>query len=159
MTRPVLIDRDLLLDGDGRPVAGAIDGVVRLTQAGWALVMLATRPQRWRPTRRSMDSVMGKQRTLHQAVTRAGGELDACLYLDFGLFTRQRQRSADLADLADRFGTQTDRLWLISSHPRQLETVLAAGGQAIAVGVDNPPNGARQASDFREAVEKLLEGN
>lgn len=159
MTRPVMIDRDLLLDRGHNTVPAAIDAAVRLTQTGWGLVLLSTRPQRWRPTRRSMDSVLGAQRTVHQALTRAGGELDAALYLDFGLFTRQRQRSDDLADLADRFSTGIDRLWLISTHARQLETVLAAGGQGIAVNVENPPNGARRVADFREAVDKLLEGN
>lgn len=156
MNRVVLISRDLLVDHEtGEPRLEAVSESARLHRAGWRLVVLAPRPERWRPTRRSMDQVMNSQRQLHEALTRAGGDLDGVYYLEYGLFTRRRRREAALDELAGRYGLKAADLVLIARRKRELELAVHTSGRALAVNTDGTPPGVQRCSSLKSAVDIL----
>lgn len=155
MSRLVLIAHDLLIDDHGQPVESAVSQVVRLHRAGWQLVVLAPRPERWRPTRHSMDRAMNAQRHLHQALTRAGGDLDGVYYLEYGLFTWRRRRAAALDELAGRYGLKAADLVLIAQQKRVLELTIEMGGRALGVGIEAQLAGVERFSRLADAVEAL----
>lgn len=154
--RLVLIARELMVDESGQPQPEVVTQTVRLHQAGWRIVILAPRPERWRPTRRSMDQAMGVQRVLHEALTRAGGDLDGVCYLEYGLFTRKRARTKALDELAARYGLGITDLVLVAHRHRQLELLANTGARVLAVQVENPPTSVETFPDFSAAAASLI---
>jgi len=151
-----LIERNLLIDKEAGISSSAVSAAVRLHRAGWHILLLAERPERWRPTRKTMDQAMSLQGKLHEALTEAGGDLDGICYMDSGLFVQKKSRHNALEEVADRYGVSTDQLTVISGQSRDLESALAIGARAIATGTDNPPAGSRQAGNLKEAAATLL---
>lgn len=106
MKPPVLIETDLLGSSDEPVRAHWLPLLSGLNQAERPLVLLAERPNRWTPTRSRVDRAFMRQATIEADVRRAGGALDAVIYLDFGLFTRKHQYRRNLADLASRYDAE-----------------------------------------------------
>lgn len=155
-SRLVLIARDLLVGQTGIPQPKTVTHTVRLHQAGWRVVVVAPRPERWRPTRRSMDHAMGRQRLLYEALTRAGGDMDGVCYLEYGLFTRKRARTKALDELAGRYGLGIADLVLIARRNRQLELLAGTNARVFAVQAEHPPAGVQTCPDFGAAVASLI---
>lgn len=143
---PVLIQRGLLLDEQRAPDAARVAELVAFQRGGRRVLLLARQPVRWRPTRNSLDEDLGMQQLLHQAVRRAGSELDGVLYLGVGLFARRQGRLDELADLAGRYRVETTDLIAVGSDPTLLESVMQSGGRALAVGPQKLPGAARHGS-------------
>ncbi|MFP4207372.1 MAG: hypothetical protein ACLFSC_01860 [Wenzhouxiangella sp.] len=131
---PVLVQRGLLLDAERNPDPERVAELVAFQRHGHRVLLLARQPQRWRPTRNSMDSDLGLQQVLHQVFRRAGAELDGTLYLATGLFARRQSRADDLARTASRYGVETGQLTAISGDETLLESVVQSGGRALSVG-------------------------
>ena len=133
MKPPVLIELDLLVDEAGEVHPELLPRLAEFNQAGQSLVLLAARPDTWRPTRSTMDTALGRQGHITSAIKQAGGTLDATLYLDFGLFTRRARRTGALENLAGRYDCQIRELRLIARSARLAEAVEAAGGRVQKV--------------------------
>lgn len=131
---PVLVQRGLLLDSQRMPEPDRIAELVAFQRSGRRILLLARQPQRWRPTRNSMDSDLGLQQQLHQAFRRAGAELDGTLYLATGLFARRQSRADELAQAARRYGVETGQLSAVGADETLLESVVQSGGRALNVG-------------------------
>lgn len=151
---PVLVQRGLLLDQQRTPDAGRIAELVAFHRAGHRILLLARQPVRWRPTRNSVDEDLGLQQALHQAVRRAGAQLDGVLYLAVGLLARRQARLDELAGLAVRYRIEPAGLIAVGSDPTLLESVIQCGGRALAVGGPKLP-GASQHGSMKSALAAL----
>ncbi len=151
---PILIQQKLLLNGD-QPEPSACQLLIDFQRRGHHVVLLARRPQRWRPTRSTVNDELDVQRRLHEVIRRGGADLDGVLYLEYGLFSWRQTRYEALKSLAERYQRSAADLWLISRSHRELETVILAGGRALAVGRDQPPEGASGHRDLRQALASI----
>ncbi|GEM_PF-967772 len=154
-TVPVLIQRGLLLDEQRGPDPARIDALVAFQRsARRRLLLLARQPVRWRPTRNSVDEDLGLQQTLHQAVRRAGAELDGVLYLTVGLFARRQGRLDELVRMADRYRIEPAELVAVGSDATLLESIVQSGGRALSVG--ERVIGASRHPSLKAALSALL---
>jgi len=118
MKAPLLVQIDLLGSAD-QPVAGRwLPMLSELARIERPLVLVDARPDRWAPTRNRVDRAFSRQATIEADLRRAGGLLDAVLYLDLGLFGRKRQFELNLADLANRYNTRLEEMTLIAPAGR-----------------------------------------
>lgn len=148
---PLLIQRELLLDGSGQPVSETMDSLIRLLRGDRPVWLVAEQASGWRPTRRSVDLDLVLQQQIHQWTRRAGAALDGVLYLPEGLFVRRRRRNAQLDDLASRYDVTAADLTVIARDAGLLETLVLCGGRALAVG-EQRVEGATQLADLEAAI-------
>lgn len=118
MKAPLLIQIDLL--GNTREPVRAhwLPLLSELKQAERPLVLLAERPDRWTPTRNRVDKAFMRQADIEAEVRRAGGALDAIVYLDFGLFGKKRQYRKYMADVAKRYDCKLEDMHAIARAGR-----------------------------------------
>ncbi|MEM7054353.1 MAG: hypothetical protein AAF446_07355 [Pseudomonadota bacterium] len=125
MKPPVLIDIELIGSGDAIVDPQIMPSLAELNQADRSLVLLARRPDGWKPTRNRVDQAFKLQSDIEAMVNRGGGMLDAILYLDFSLFSRQKQRKAALIDLAARYGCEMSQMTAICRADGRITDTLA----------------------------------
>jgi hypothetical protein len=106
MKPPVLIQAELVGTPEQPVHPELLSVLAELHQAGLPLLLVAARPDRWAPTRNRVDRAFMHQATIEADLRRAGGALDAVMYLDLGLFSRRKQHELDLADIANRYGAR-----------------------------------------------------
>lgn len=124
MKRPVLIDIELIGHANQSVNPQLLPALAELNRVDRPLVLLAERPDRWKPTRNRVDQAFKQQADIEAAINRGGGMLDAILYLDFSLFSRLRQRKVALADLAERYDCGLEQMIAITSNQgRMLDTL------------------------------------
>lgn len=138
MKRPVLIQAELVGTPEQPVRSDLLPALAALHQAGLPLLLVAARPDRWAPTRNRVDRVFMRQATIEADLRRAGGALDAMMYLDLGLFSRRKQHELDLADIANRYGCELADLRLLARPGKLLDALTPLVGQARAVdeGID-----------------------
>lgn len=113
MKSPLLIQADLLGNTDDPARLRWLALVSELKQIDRPLVLVAARPDRWAPTRNRVDRAFMHQADLEAEIRRAGGALDAIIYLDLGLFGRKRQYQRNMADVANRYDCRLDQMHAI----------------------------------------------
>ncbi|MDX1625419.1 MAG: hypothetical protein R3323_02790 [Wenzhouxiangellaceae bacterium] len=118
MKAPLLVPIDLLGDGSGPVSQALLPALAELNRSERPLVLLAERPDRWRPTRNQVDQALSRQSSIEETVHRAGGAVDAVLYLDVGLFSRERHRREALQGLAERYDLQAADLRIVAAPGR-----------------------------------------
>lgn len=151
---PVLVQRGLLLDDERGLDPVRLTELVAFQRSGRRVLLLARQPVRWRPTLSSVDEDLGLQQLLHQAIRRAGAEIDGMLYLTVGLFARRQTRLDELAQLAGRYRVGPSDLTMVGSDSTLLESVVQAGGRALAVG-DVKLGGISQYPSLKTALAAL----
>lgn len=110
MKPPLLIEAELLGSVDEPARARWLPLVSELKQVERPLVLLAARPDRWAPTRNRVDRAFMRQADFEAEIRRAGGALDAIIYLDLGLFGRKRQYQRNMADVANRYDCNLEQM-------------------------------------------------
>jgi len=110
MRPPLLVQADLLGSTEEPVRARLLPLLSELRQADRPLVLVAERPDRWAPTVNRVDKAFMRQANLEAEIRRAGGALDALIYLDLGLFGRKRQYRRNMADLANRYDCSLERI-------------------------------------------------
>ena len=106
MKRPVLIDIELIGHADQVVDPQILPALAELNQADRPLVLLAERPDRWKPTRNRVDQAFKLQ-----------ADIEA-------IISRLRQRREALEDLADRYDCTLEQMVAITSNQgRMLETL------------------------------------
>lgn len=154
---PFLIERALLIEG-GQPAPAQVEDLVGFQRDGHRVVLVAPRPARWRPTRRSVDHDLALQQQIHRMVTRAGADIDGVLYVSTGLFSRRQTRRDEFARLAERYDHAAPDLTLIGTDPALLEAAGRAGLRVLSVG-DSGPSNSGHFNSLRGALMKgALEG-
>lgn len=127
---PVLVDLALLGSGGAAIPAAVLRAFAKLNRADRPLVLIGERPDRWAPTRSRVDRALEGQSRIEREVHRAGGVLDAVLYLDLGLFSRRRKRDAMLADLAERYGVPAAALIALVATEGLADAIRSGVGEA-----------------------------
>lgn len=151
---PVLVQRGLLLDDQRSPDPLRLAELISFQHSGRRILLLARQPVRWRPTLSSVDEDLGLQQILHQAIRRAGAEIDGVLYLTVGLFARRQTRRDELDQLARRYRIEASELIMIGSDQTLLESIIQSGGRALAVG-EQKLSGASQHGSLKSALAAL----
>lgn len=113
MKAPLLIESSLLADADDPTRARWLPLLSELKQVERPLVLVAERPDRWAPTRNRVDRAFMRQADFEAEIRRAGGALDAIIYLDLGLFGRKRQYQRNMADVANRYDCNLENIHAI----------------------------------------------
>lgn len=149
MKPPLLVQADLLGNVDDPAHARWLPLLSELKQAERPLVLLAERPDRWAPTRNRVDRAFMRQATMEAEVRRAGGALDAIIYLDLGLFARKRQYERNMADLANRYDCQLEQVHAIL-RPGKIADAL----EGIIASVERIDNDAQLKAAFESAVQE-----
>jgi len=133
MKAPLLLQIDLLGDPE-QPVADRwLPLLSELATAERPLVLLDARPDRWAPTLSRVDRAFERQATIEAELRRAGGTLDAVVYLDFGLFGRKREYERNLADLANRYNVRVEDMTLIALRGKMAEALGDLIGELVLV--------------------------
>jgi hypothetical protein len=148
MKAPVLVQVDLVGPASPQLDAARLARLAELEQAGRPLVLVAERPARWTPTRSEVDRAFGLQAEIEAELRRAGGVLDAVVYLDLGLFSRRSQIRRALADLANRYGVELDEIGAIAAPGRLADALRDVVGDVTLVEGDEALTAA-----LRRAVE------
>lgn len=133
MNPPVLIQAELVGTAEQAVRADLLPPLTELHRAGVPLLLMADRPDRWAPTRNRVDRAFMRQAEIEANLRRAGGALDAVVYIDFGLFSRRKQHELDLADIANRYRCERVDLRLLARPGRMLDALGPLVGEAVAV--------------------------
>lgn len=137
----LIISRDALLDAiRGRadtPADTAGDGLYRslanISRHGCHLLLTAAEPDRWVPTRGTVDDALNSQNMLIERVQSAGGEIDGVYYVPRSLLTQDRNREGALLDILKRYMLVPDAATLVSSSAPFLKAAQRLGLTAIEV--------------------------
>lgn len=133
MKAPLLLQIDLLGDPE-QPIADRwLAALSELASAERPLVLLDARPDRWAPTLSRVDRAFERQATIEAELRRAGGTLDAVIYLDFGLFGRKREYERNLADLANRYNVRIEEMILIARAGKMADALGDLIGKLVLV--------------------------
>ena len=132
---PTLIERSLLMSrGEATPDTGRLERVVNFQRGGRRVLLVAPKPTRWRPTRRSVDHDLAVQQTFHQLFSRAGAELDGVLYLGTGLFSSKDRQKDEFEQTARRYGRNVGEMTLIGRDQALMEVGARVGLKLCVVG-------------------------
>lgn len=147
MKPPLLIEAELLSGADESAQARWLPLLSELKQLEWPLVLVAARPDRWAPTRNRVDRAFMRQADFEAEIRRAGGTLDAIIYLDLGLFGRKRQYQRNMADVANRYDCNLEDMHAIVTPGKIAEALEGVIGSVERIGGQ---------AQFRTALEKSL---
>lgn len=116
-SHPLLIVSCKVLElAEDSPLAPRIFRLLgRRTREGAHLLLTASEPDQWFPTRGKEDSVLSRQARLLGRLQEAGGELDGVYYIPRSMFTQDRKRATALRDILRRYAIEPANVTLVSS--------------------------------------------
>jgi len=145
---PLLIDASLLGSAEEPADPRWMPLLSEFKQVERPLVLLAERPDRWTPTRKRVDNAFMRQATIQAELRRAGGALDAFIYLNLGLFGRKRQYERNMADLANRYNCSRGSIHALLRRGRIADALVEIIGPIDRIDDD---------AQFEEALRALLQ--
>jgi len=173
----VILDRDGVINHDSdayikgpdewRPIAGSLDAIARLTQAGYH-VAVATNQAGIGRGLFGMATLNAIHDKMHRAVGQAGGRIDAvffCPHAPEAHCPCRKPRPGMLEEIGRRFNTSLKGIPCIGDTQRDLEAAAAAGAQPILVltgkgaatrDENRLPPGTRVFEDLAAAVAALV---
>lgn len=148
MKAPLLIDAGLLGSSEESADPRWMPLLSEFKQVERPLVLLDERPDGWTPTRNRVDRAFMRQARIQAEIRRAGGALDAVIYLDSRLFGRKRQFERNMADLANRYNCSRQSIHALLRRGRIADSLSGIVGP-----IDRIDDGAQ----FEEALRLTLE--
>lgn len=140
LSHPLLIiSRDALMDvRDNSAVFRHLAGI---TRRGWHLILTASEPEQWFPTRHSEDNLLTSQAQLQKLIQEFGGEVDGIYYVPKSEFSQDRNREGALQDILLRYGCGPENAMLFSGSEPFLRAAERLGIKASTVvpGSGNTP--------------------
>lgn len=138
--RLLIISRDALLDSlgeeDTRPL---FRNLAALTLKGLRLLLTAPEPDRWLPTRKTVDNALNTQRELLESFRAAGGDLEGVYYVPRALLTQDRNREYALKDILKRYSLRAEEVTLISTSSPFIRVAQRLGMTTIECTTINKP--------------------
>lgn len=141
----VILDRDGTINHDSdafikspaefRPIAGSIEAIARLTQAGYR-VAVATNQSGIARGLLDTSALIAIHDTLQRAVHQAGGRIDAFFFCPHAADSNCRCRKPQpgmLLEIARRFNVTLGSAWMVGDARRDLEAAAAAGAKPVLV--------------------------
>jgi D-glycero-D-manno-heptose 1,7-bisphosphate phosphatase len=141
----VILDRDGTINHDSdehikspaewRPIKGSLEGIARLTQAGYRIVV-ATNQSGIARGLFDTRTLFAIHETLLRALALAGGRIDAFFFCphaaEAGCQCRKPQPGM-LLEVARRFNVSLDDTYMVGDALRDLEAAAAAGARPVLV--------------------------
>jgi D-glycero-D-manno-heptose 1,7-bisphosphate phosphatase len=141
----VILDRDGTINHDSdayikstaewRPIAGSIEAIARLTQAGYKDA-IATNQSGIARGLLDTGTLIAIHDALQRAVHQAGGRIDAFFFCphaaDAGCRCRKPQPGMPL-EIARRFNVSLQNAYMVGDAQRDLEAAAAAGARPVLV--------------------------
>ncbi len=172
----VILDRDGVINHDSpsyikspddwRPIAGSLEAIARLTQAGYH-VTVATNQAGVGRRLFEMATLNAIHDKMHRAVGQAGGRIDAVFYCPHAQEANcgcRKPKPGLLEEIGRRFNTGLKGIPCIGDSQRDLEAAAAVGAQPVLVLTgkgrqtrreDRLPPGTLVFKDLAEAVKAL----
>lgn len=104
-----------------------------LSRRGHRIILTAPEPDRWVPTRKTVDGALESQRDLTQMARTEGAEIEGVYYVTRSLLTQDRNREGALKDILARYAVNADRATLISASAPFLKAASRLGIEVIDV--------------------------
>lgn len=147
----LIISRDLLLELEKEPSSELVfRQLANLNRRGFNLLLTASAPDRWVPTRGNVDNALQQQGRIQGRVRQAGGDLDGIYYVPRSLLTQDRNRTGALRDILQRYALEANQALLLSSSIPFLKAARRVGIEAIEV--SSKPEGG---NDLLEKLKTL----
>jgi D-glycero-D-manno-heptose 1,7-bisphosphate phosphatase len=141
----VILDRDGTINEDSdefikspeewRPIKGSLEGIARLTQADYSVVV-ATNQSGIARGKLDTRTLFAIHDTLLRALAQVGGRIDAFFFCphaaDAGCPCRKPQPGM-LLEVARRFNVALDDVCMVGDAQRDLEAAAAAGARPVLV--------------------------
>ncbi len=141
----IILDRDGVINHDSdqfikspdewRPIAGSLEGIAKLSQAGFRVVV-ATNQSGIGCGLFDMSTLNMIHEKMHRAVNQAGGRIDAIFYCPHAADSTcecRKPRPGMLKEIASRFHTALAGVPTVGDSLRDLEAAASVGAQPILV--------------------------
>ena len=141
----VILDRDGTINHDSddyiksaaewRPIAGSIEAIARLTQAGYRVVV-ATNQSGIARGLLDTTALIAIHDTLQRAAHQAGGRIDAFFFCPHHPDMKCRCRKPApgmLLEVARRFNVSLQNAWMVGDTRHDVEAAAAAGARPVLV--------------------------
>jgi len=140
----LIISRDLLLAvGNGSSEAALVyRQLAALNRRGFYLLLTASEPDHWVPTRGSVDGALQAQVEIQERIQQAGGDLDGIYYVPRSLLTQDRNRLGALQDILRRYGLVPAQAILVSNSVPFIKAAARLGIQTREVLAEQSGRGA-----------------
>lgn len=141
----IILDRDGTINHDSdhyikslaewRPIKGSIEGIARLTQAGYRIV-IATNQSGIARGLFDTATLIGIHDNLQRTVSQAGGRIDAfffCPHAADSACECRKPKPGMLLEIARRFNVSLAEVYMVGDAQRDLEAAAAAGARPVLV--------------------------
>jgi D-glycero-D-manno-heptose 1,7-bisphosphate phosphatase len=141
----VILDRDGTINHDSdqhikspaewRPIHGSLEGIARLTQAGYRIVV-ATNQSGIARGLLDTATLIAIHDMLQRAVSQVGGRIDAfffCPHAADSACSCRKPRPGMLLEIASRFNVSLGSVYMVGDARRDLEAAAAAGARPVLV--------------------------
>jgi D-glycero-D-manno-heptose 1,7-bisphosphate phosphatase len=160
----VILDRDGTINHDSdryikspeewKPIKGSLEGIARLTQAGYRIV-IATNQSGIGRGLFDMATLNAIHDTMHRAVQIAGGRIDAIFFCphaaDAGCACR-KPKPGMLQEISQRLNTSLRDVPMVGDSRKDLEAAVAGGARPVLVLTGNGKK-TRDAGDLPEGTD------
>ncbi|NNE04904.1 MAG: hypothetical protein HKN15_04175 [Xanthomonadales bacterium] len=136
--RLIIISRDTLLEAlQSEEAQGLFRDMAALSRRGHRILLTAPEPDRWVPTRKTVDGALDSQRDLTEKARTEGADIEGIYYVPRSLLTQDRNREGALKDILARYAMKPDQATLISSSQPFLRAASRLDIDAIEVKGDD----------------------
>ena len=127
-TRLLVISRDLLSSIEDASTSGFVfRQLANLNRRGVLMLLTASEPDHWVPTRGSVDDALEEQGRIQELMHQAGGEFDGVYYVARSLLTQDRNRTGALRDILRRYSMEAADATLLSNSKPFLKAAAREG--------------------------------
>lgn len=132
--RLIIISRDSLLEAlQAKEAQGLFRDMAALSRRGYRILLTAPEPDRWVPTRKTVDGALDAQRDLIEQARTEGADIEGIYYVPRSLLTQDRNREGALKDILARYAMKSGQAALISSSQPFLRAASRLDIDAIEV--------------------------
>lgn len=141
----IILDRDGVINETGeavinsadlwRPIAGSLDAIAFLTQAGYSVVVASNQSGIGRGVI-SMQNLNEIHTKMHELVQKAGGRIDGiwfCPHTTQADCNCRKPKTGMLEDILDRLNMEPSHTWLVGDSLRDMQAIEALGGNPVLV--------------------------
>ena len=141
----IILDRDGVINQIGhevvsnadewQPIAGSLDALAFLTQAGYRVVVASNESGLGRGVL-SMQDLNDIHAKMHQLVQKAGGRIEGIWFCPHSAHSNclcRKPKAGMIADILDRLSIPARHTWLVGDSLRDLQAIEAAGGHPVLV--------------------------
>ncbi|MEE9320787.1 MAG: D-glycero-beta-D-manno-heptose 1,7-bisphosphate 7-phosphatase [Granulosicoccus sp.] len=141
----IVLDRDGVINedrgepvvstDDWQPIAGSLEAIARLTQAGWQ-VAIATNQSGIAQGLLDVETLHAIHRKMHDMVNQAGGRIDVvafCPHSDADGCDCRKPAPGMLYTIGERLDVELSQVVLVGDSLRDMQAAMAAAAQPIMV--------------------------